>query len=168
MTNIHGLTYKQQGFIDDYLQGSSELIGNATQCAMKWFDIKDIETASAIGYEYLRKPHIKAYMEGKTKSIQEILTENSTLLLNKALELANQGNTSVLNKLLDKIMPTVIENNNTNKNLSPDEMLRQITQNALKQHDNKADIGNNATEQNSTVPVTSSNNKDLQKQTAKS
>ena len=147
MTNIHGLTYKQQGFIDDYLQGSSELIGNATQCAMKWFDIKDIETASAIGYEYLRKPHIKAYMEGKTKSIQEILTENSTLLLNKALELANQGNTSVLNKLLDKIMPTVLETNNTNKNLSPDEMLREITKNALNNRVNKADSSKNTTTQ---------------------
>ena len=167
--NNFGLNIKQKLFADLYDDiTNKELYGNATKCYKQVYNTKDEDIASANGARLLANDKIIAYRNSSKKSIYEIMAENSTNLLNKAIELANQGNTSVLNKLLDKIMPTVIENNNTNKNLSPDEMLRQITQNALNNRVNKADIGKAAKEQNSTTSLSDSNNKDLQKQTAKS
>lgn len=129
------LTYKQQGFINDYLSGSKELIGNGTQCAMKWFDCENEETASAISYEYLRKPHIKEYMNTKTKDVAQILTENATLLIKKAIDEANNGNTTILSKLLDKIAPTLNANDNTNTEVSVDDYLNNI----VSKYVNKAD-----------------------------
>ena len=167
--NNYGLNIKQKLFADLYDdETNKELFGNGTKCYKQVYHIEDDNVAAVSSHELLRNPKIISYRNSNKKSIYEIMAENSTNLLNKAIELANQGNTSVLNKLLDKIMPTVLETNNTNKNLSPDEMLREITKNALNNRVNKADIDKADKDQNSTVPATSSNNKDLQKQTAKS
>ena len=51
-----------------------------------------------------------------TLRITEILAENKEKLVNKAIELAEAGEISVLNKLLDKILPTLSFNKNENKN----------------------------------------------------
>lgn len=76
MTNKNGLTYKQQGFIDDYLFSKDpKLLGNGTQCALKWFDCENEDTARSMGSEYLTKPNIKAYIEQKQAEISELIDE---------------------------------------------------------------------------------------------
>lgn len=44
--------------------------------------------------------------------IRDLLKDNKDMLIAKALEMAEAGNPVVLNKLLDKIVPTLNENHN--------------------------------------------------------
>ena len=163
MKDNFGLNIKQKLFADLYDDVSNkDLYGNATKCYMQVYNV-DEEQASANGARLIVNDKIKAYRNSSKKSIYDIMAENSTNLLNKAIELANQGNTSVLNKLLDKIMPTVLEQHNTNSNLTPDEMLRQITEKALNKSDNKSHIPKSDKAPKDYIPVTASNNNDLQK-----
>ena len=164
MKDNFGLNIKQKLFADLYDDVSNkDLYGNATKCYMQVYNIKDEKVAEAAGSRLLLNVKINDYRNSSKKSIYEIMAENSTNLLNKAIELANQGNTSVLNKLLDKIMPTVLEQHNTNSNLTPDEMLRQITEKALNKSDNKSHIPKSDKAPKDYIPVTASNNNDLQK-----
>ena len=167
MTNEYGLNIRQKLFVDLYLNTDDmEYCGNGTKCYQAIYDC-DYDTARANASDLLAKSNIKDYIESKQLSTNDILERNRNKLVEHALKLgygiANQGNTSVLNKLLDKIMPTVLESNNTNTNLSPDEMLRAITEKALNKSDNKTNIDKSEEVQNADIPVTSSNNNDLQK-----
>lgn len=45
-----------------------------------------------------------------TKEFRDLLKDNKDKLIQKALEMAEAGNPVVLNKLLDKIVPTLNEN----------------------------------------------------------
>lgn len=57
------LTLKQQRFADEYI-----ISGNATEASIKaGYSAK---TATETGYENLRKPHIKKYIEERTESIR--------------------------------------------------------------------------------------------------
>lgn len=49
-----GLTKKQRGFVNDYVE-----LGNGTRAALKNYDTEDIDTASAIAVENLGKPLIQ-------------------------------------------------------------------------------------------------------------
>jgi hypothetical protein len=58
-TSEQDLTLKQRKFIKFYLE-----LGNATEAVIKaGYDCKDRETASAIGYENLRKLHYEDFLE---------------------------------------------------------------------------------------------------------
>lgn len=59
------MTIKQRLFIKYYLE-----YGNASEAAMRVYNVKKRETATQIGYENLRKPEIKA-------SIQEYFTHET-------------------------------------------------------------------------------------------
>lgn len=52
----------------------------------------------------------KGAVNKENKVIRDLLKENKDMLLQKALEMAEAGNPVVLNKLLDKIVPTLNEN----------------------------------------------------------
>ncbi len=52
------LTKKQRGFLKDY-----EATGNATEAAMRNYDVKSRDVANAIGAENLAKPSITAVLE---------------------------------------------------------------------------------------------------------
>jgi hypothetical protein len=47
-----------------------------------------------------------------TKEVRELLHSNKSKLVEKAIKMALAGNVVVLNKLLDKLLPTLNENSN--------------------------------------------------------
>lgn len=108
MTNE--LTIKEKGFIDDYLfSKDSKLLGNATQCALKWFDINnnDENVAGVIGHEYLRKPKIIEYKENKLNNIAEEISEKRIVnelwkLYNRSLDESNLNSAKGTLELLGK------------------------------------------------------------------
>ena len=53
------LTKKQRGFVNDYAD-----TGNATQAALKNYDVKDAHVAQAVGSENLSKPIIQEALKG--------------------------------------------------------------------------------------------------------
>ena len=60
MALIEGLTLKQKGFADDYLQS-----GNGIRSAINNYDTTDPNVAGAIASENLRKPKVEAYIAKK-------------------------------------------------------------------------------------------------------
>lgn len=58
------LTIKQKKFADEYIK-----TGNSTQSAINAGYSE--KTAAEMGYENLRKPHIKAYIDGRMKELEE-------------------------------------------------------------------------------------------------
>ena len=60
MALIEGLTLKQKGFADDYLQS-----GNGIRSAINNYDTTDPNVAGAIASENLRKPKVEAYLAKK-------------------------------------------------------------------------------------------------------
>ncbi len=58
------LTIKQKKFADEYIKN-----GNSTQSAINAGYSE--KTAAEMGYENLRKPHIKAYIDGRMKELEE-------------------------------------------------------------------------------------------------
>lgn len=137
------LTVKQKGFIDDYLGGTKDLIGNATRCYMKWYKTNDPKIASANSSKLLRKDYVKDYMSSKSKSIVEILEENSNELLKIAIKQAKTGNSVILNKLLDKIIPSLALNENVVQNLTADQLLDSVFHNAVKSNGNQVNMADN-------------------------
>lgn len=85
----------------------------------------------------------------ENKALAELLEDEKLGLLQKAIKLAKSGNVPIMTKLLDKIVPTLTfnENDNTNKNLTPDEMLRVVIQNALGERAKLTESSNNTTTQ---------------------
>lgn len=73
-----GLTKKQKGFVKDYIK-----TGNATESAMRNYDVKNRNVANNIGAENLAKPSI----ENEIKSIADSIPDE--LLIEKHLELLN-------------------------------------------------------------------------------
>ena len=89
------LTIKQQRFADEYI-----ISGNATQSAIKAGYSKN--TASEMGHENLRKPHIKKYIDKRLKEIEaESIAEQTEVMQyltrvmrgeEKETEMINVGN----------------------------------------------------------------------------
>ena len=76
------LTKKQKGFVKDYVE-----TGNATQAAKNNYDVSTDETARAIGYENLTKPHII----NAVKSIAEQIPDEVLIKVHKeGLEATNK------------------------------------------------------------------------------
>ncbi len=73
------LTGKQQRFVNEYAVNG----GNATQAAISSYDPTTYQTARAIGYENLTKPHIH-------REIQKLM-ENSDLRVEDALHTIQQA-----------------------------------------------------------------------------
>ena len=105
MTNQYGLNIKQQEFIELYLH-DKELRGNGTKCYMRAYGIKDENVAGVSSYDLLRTPKIKQYMDDNNKEMSELLRENRQLIFQAALKQVQKGNAAVINKLLDKELPT--------------------------------------------------------------
>ena len=127
---------RQKLFCDLYKDSTNlDYFGNATKCYQLIYKVKDENNAAVNASNLLRNPKIIDYMENKNKSTIELLAENSNKLLKKALELADQGNTTILSKLLDKIAPTLQENHNTNAVETVDDYLNNL----IKKYDNKAE-----------------------------
>lgn len=119
------LNAKQKLFCDLYKDTTNkEYYGIGSKCYQLVYNSKDLKVAEANSSRLLSNGKIKAYLEGKDKSIMQILAENSQMIIEKAINEAQLGNTTILNKLLDKIVPTLIDNSNTN--YSPDELLNNL------------------------------------------
>ena len=138
--NTRPLNQRELGFIEDYMnEENKELFHNGTRCALKWFNIIDENnvnkenTAASIATEYLRKPHIKAYMEERENNIIEILNKNKGKLIKAAIEQGIGGSAAVLNNLINKLLPTLNANENNNTNVDPDEYLTNLVNNLVKQ-----------------------------------
>ena len=156
------MNIKQKLFADLYSDPDHEYYGNATKCYELVYGC-DYESARRLGSELLTKVDIKDYIKGKSLTIVQILEQNSTKLVNKAIELStDKENTAVLNKLLDKLIPSLQEN--TNKDVKPDDMLDEIYA-RLKARQEAKSLGN---KQLGNIPITEkdksliTNNKDVE------
>lgn len=120
------MNIKQKLFCDLYTDPTNkEYFGNGTKCYQEIYNC-NYDTAKNNASVILAKDYIKDYMNNKNKSIVEILAENSQKIMEKAINEANKGNTAILNKLLDKIVPTLNANDNTNTELNVDDYLNNI------------------------------------------
>lgn len=73
------LTKKEKGFVKDYVK-----TGNGTEAALKNYDTKKYNTASAIATENLKKPHIvKAILSIADQIPDKLLAKRHLELLNK-------------------------------------------------------------------------------------
>src|ERR1700722_15923977 len=76
------LTQKQNKFVQEYLD-----TGNATEAASRAYKPKNRNTAHAIGAENLRKPTIKAFLEGKANDAASMVYKLSQGAKNEAVRL---------------------------------------------------------------------------------
>lgn len=76
------LSKKQKGFADDYINTR-----NGTKSAQQNYIVKTENTAAAIAYENLRKPHIENYIASVLTD--ELLSTKHLALLNKMDESGN-------------------------------------------------------------------------------
>lgn len=137
MTDEYGLNIRQKLFcdiLDDPSNG--ELFGNQTKTYMQVYGETDENAAAANSSRLIRNDKIIAYRNRKLKSISEILEENSHKLIKKAFEMASDGNTAVLNKLLDKIAPSLAENNNTNTEFNADDYINSLSEKYVNKAEN--------------------------------
>ena len=133
----HKLNIKQKLFCDLYTDSTNlDYCGNATKCYQEIYNITDYKTAQANSSRMLSNDIVKDYIATKNKSVTEILEQNRNKLIQKAIDMSVlDGNASVLNKLLDKIAPSLAENHNTNANESIDDKIKSLINNLA----NKAD-----------------------------
>ena len=88
-TNQNGLTPKQNAFADRIIeQIATTGEPNATQAAMEVYDIKDRNTARAIGAENMTKPSIQEYLKNMLSS-QGLTTEMSLAAIKELVEAKN-------------------------------------------------------------------------------
>jgi len=88
------LTLKEKLFSEAYL----EFKGNGTEAAMEAFDCANYKVAAAVAYEYLRKPHIFAYIDLKMEDYgysDENVKKQHLFIINQMADL------SAKNKALD-------------------------------------------------------------------
>lgn len=154
----HKLNIKQKLFCDIYNDKTNQdYYGNASKCYMLVYNVKDIDVAYAASSRLLSDVKIKNYLEHKDKTIIELLAENSQNLIKKAFEQAEKGNTTILAKLLDKIIPTLTDNTNTNNNLSADDILDKLYKDTVNIHDKTSQSPPTEKPELCNIPVSASN-----------
>lgn len=65
------LTKKRRGFVKDYVK-----TGNATEAAVRNFDVKDREVAKSVGSELLTFPDVKEAVEKITRALAERIPDD--------------------------------------------------------------------------------------------
>lgn len=136
------MNIKQKLFCDLYTDINYENYGNATKCYQEVYNVESERVAETNASRLLSNAKIKSYIEDKSKSISEILEQNKVLLINHALNMSlgktDRGNTAVLNKLIDKIAPTLNYNDNINQVETIDSLLNKMYEERVK-YVNKAE-----------------------------
>ena len=159
------LNMRQKLFCDLYTDIDSDIYGNATQCYLKAYSDQDYYTAGVSAHELLKNPKVKAYIDNKRETVSEYLANKSMNLIKHAWELSmgltDKGNTAVLNKLLDKIAPTLNSNANTNTELNSDDYISNIVSNLLNSVNNSDNKAHIPADDNKPL-VKSSNNNNLE------
>ena len=97
----------------------------------------------------------------ENKALATILEDEKGNLLKEAIKLAYEGNTAIMTKLLDKIVPTLNSNANINTELNSDDYISNIVSNLLNSENNSDNKAHIPADDNKPL-VKSSNNNNLE------
>ena len=110
------LTKKQKGFVKDYLE-----TGIAGLAAERNYDVKDNDSARAIGSENLTKPNIIALIENHAEKSVAIIVELADTAKNENVKLG--ANKDILDRAGYKpIEKTQTQSVNVNVNITPERL----------------------------------------------